>query len=455
VPTPDGTRDRRTIFGWCMYDWANSAYGTTTLVGLLPIYFATAVVVDGPVKVFGTAFSATTLWSLAVSGAGMLALLAAPVQGAIADFTAAKKRFLLFFAYLGSLFTCLLWFSGSGDVLQTMVVFMVAQFAFVSANVFYDAYLPQLVAPGQLDRISSRGYAFGYLGGGLNFAISLGLVLGATGFTLPWAGGDGVDVKLPLSIDQAARLAMVISGVWWGGFTLFLAFWVPETRPRVSAGTDGRQGPWQLIRIGFQRTWETTKQVRRFGEVLRFLIAFMLYNDGIQTIFFMATIFATQELKLDPAFLMFTVLSIQAVAFFGTVIFGNIAQRLGTKPTLLMTLVLWTAVAVYGYFMESALEFFILGLAVGLVQGGTQALSRSLYSAVIPVAMSAEFFGFFTVFSKFSAILGPLTFGLTDWLTGSLRLSILSLIVFFVAGFVLLASMDVAKAKAAKEAGTL
>jgi UMF1 family MFS transporter len=223
----------------------------------------------------------------------------------------------------------------------------------------------------------------------------------------------------------------------------------------VAAETDGRPGAWQLVRIGFQRTWQTTKQVRRFGQVLRFLVAFMLYNDGIQTIFFMATIFATQELELEPAFLMFTVLSIQAVAFFGTMIFGNIAQRLGTKPTLLITLVLWTSVVVYAFFMETALEFFVLGLAVGLVQGGTQALSRSLYSAVIPVAMSAEFFGFFTVFSKFSAIVGPLTFGLIDWLTGSLRLAILSLIVFFVAGFALLASMDVEKAKASKETATL
>jgi UMF1 family MFS transporter len=428
--------DRRTILGWCMYDWANSAYGTTTLVGILPILFASVIVPEDGTTIFGVTFKADALWGFAVAGSAILAFIAAPVLGAIADYTAAKKRFLLFFAYLGVLFTSLLWFSDAGDVLQTMLVFMIAQFAFVSANIFYDAYLPTLVSSDRLDATSSKGYAFGYIGGGLQFIISLVLVT--------WHDVFGLDQA------TAGKLAIVTSALWWGGFTLITAYTLPETKPLERPPEEVQQGARSvaLLRVGFRRTLQTTRKIRRFKQIVLFLFAYFLYNDGIQTIFFMANIYATKELKLEASFLLLTLLAVQAVASIGAFVFGRIAIRLGAKRTVLLTLVLWTGIATYAYFMSSRWEFFALALGVGLVQGGTQALSRSLYSAIIPVETSAEFFGFYTVFSKFSAILGPLMFSLTSYFTGSLRLSILSLVVFFAIGFVLLALVDLEKARA-------
>ncbi len=427
----------RREFGWCMYDWANSAYATTVLAGVLPAYFAEAVVGPDGVDLWGTHYEASTLWAAAVAVAAAVSFLFAPVLGAIADFTAAKKRLLLTFAYGGSLFTALLYFCGSGDVVLTLVLFIGAQVGFVGANVFYDAFLPQLVSGDRLDRMSGRGYAYGYLGGGLQFALALGLIAGHE--------------ALGMSQGTAARVAIATTAVWWAGFTIITAVLLKEepSLERVPAPYARWPRPLAVAAVGFRRTLTTTAHVSRYRHLVLFLIAFMLYNDGIQTVITMATIFGKQELELGTTFLMVTLLAIQGVAMVGAVVFSRVADRLGTKRAVMVTLVLWSGVVIYAYFIETQVEYLVLGVVVGLVLGGSQALSRSFYGSMIPAAASAEFFGFYTVFSKFSAIWGPFAFAVIAQLTGSARLSIVALIVFFLAGLGLLALVDPARARGA------
>lgn len=441
TPAGPAKDDRKNIFGWCMYDWANSAYITTVTVGLLPVYFARSVVGSDGFTFAGTTYSATTLWGVTVGLAAFLTFLFAPVLGAVSDFTAAKKRFLLSFAYTGSLFTVLLYFCQSGDVHKTLLFFLIAQIGFIAANVFYDAFLPQIASEEQMDWVSGKGYSFGYVGGGLQFALALGLVAGHE--------------TLGISQALAARLALGMAGLWWAGFTLFTARYLTEA-PLAEPLPDAYRGwprPLAYAAIGFSRTLRTTRRVGRFRHLLLFLIAFMLYNDGIQTVLNMASIYGTEELQLTPQVLMLTLLIIQAIATVGALLFGRIAGWIGTKRAVMVSLGLWSAVVVYAYFIDSATEYFLLGVVVGLVLGGSQALSRSFYGSMIPEAASAEFYGFYSIFSKFSAIGGPLVFAVIRQTTGSARRSIVSLIVFFLLGLLLLYFVDEKKAREAKLAG--
>ncbi|MBI4442492.1 MAG: MFS transporter [Acidobacteria bacterium] len=433
--------DPKTIFGWCMYDWANSAYATTVLAGLLPYYFVNSVVGPEGAEIGGTTYSGFTLWGFAIGLAAFITFLTAPVLGAISDFSAAKKRFLLFFAYLGSLFTLLLYFSRSGDVYTTLLLFLVAQVAFISANVFCDAFLPQIASADKMDWISGKGYSYGYVGGGIQFALALALV----------AGHDGVG----LTQETAVRIAIAATGVWWAGFTLFTAKYLREPPQAASLPEAFRSWPRPaaLMAVGLSRTIQTTRRVGRFRHLLLFLIAFMLYNDGIQTVIQMATAYGTDELRLAPSQLMLTLLLIQVVAFGGALLFGRIAGWIGSKYAVMVSLVVWSGVVVWAYFIQTAGEYFLLGGVVGLVLGGSQALSRSFYGSMVPEEASAEFYGFYTVFSKFSAFWGPFTLAAIRQITGSARLSIASLVFFFVAGLVLLYFVDEKKARQAKEKG--
>jgi UMF1 family MFS transporter len=439
----------RTIFGWCMYDWANSAYVTTVAVGLLPRYFADVVVPPGGATYFGVNFPADSLWAIAVGASTFIAFLSSPVLGAIADFSGAKKRFLLAFAYTGALFAMLLDFCRAGDILRTLFFFLVAQVGFIGANVFYDAFLPNIASDEKMDWVSGKGYSYGYVGGGLQFALALLLVL--------------CHEVLGLSLEQAARFGIVMAGVWWAGFTLFTARDLVEppaqdTAPGSDAGAaerpGGAGGPGGGVRglltvaaIGVRRTWATTKKVRQFRQLLLFLVAFMLYDDAIQTVISMATIYGTVELKLSATTLMLTLLLIQAIATFGALIFGRLAGWIGAKATIMVSLVMWSGVVIYAYFIQTAAQFLALGGVVGLVLGGSQALSRSFYGSMIPEEASAEFYGFYTVFSKFSAMWGPWVFAIVKQVTGSSRLAILSIVVLFLAGLGLLALVNVEKAR--------
>lgn len=436
-PSAPRKDDPKIIFGWCMYDWANSAY-ITIAVGLLPVYFATAIIGPGGLTLRGVHYDPDTLWALMVGAADFIAFVCAPVLGAIADFSAAKKRFLLFFAYLGSLATTLLFLSHTGDVYRTMVFFLIAQISFTNANVVYDAFLPQIASEEKMDWVSGKGYSYGYVGGGLQFACALLLVVGHQ--------------RLGISQELAARIGIASAGLWWGGFTLYTARYVNEAPSREVLPERYRSWPRPLafVAVGLMRTLRTTLRVRRFRHLALFLLAFMLYNDGIQTVINLATTYGTVELKLPVWVLMGTLLVIQVVATFGALAFSRLAERIGTKPAIMVSLGLWTGIVGYAYFIHTALEFFILGMIVGVVLGGSQSLSRSFYGSMVPESASAEFFGFYTVFTKFSSVFGPLLFAVIKQTAGSSRLAILSLVVFFVVGLILLALVNETKARQAR-----
>ena len=431
--------DKKTIFGWCMYDWANSAYITTAAVAILPDYFARVVVGEAGVNILGMNMSATALWGFMLGGAAFCVFLFAPVLGAIADFSSGKKKFLTSFAYMGSLFATMLYFCKSGDVRLTIALFMGTQICFVGGNVFYDAFLPQIASEDKLDAVSGKGYAFGYIGGSLQFAIALGLV--------------AMHETVGISITMAARIGMAMTGLWWAGWTLLTLKYLKEVKTPYELPEKYRHQPKVLayLTVGISRTVATAKKVGRFKHLTLFLIAYMIYNDGIHTVTSMATIYGTEELKLTTTALMVTLLLVQVVAIGGALIFSQLANRIGAKRSVMFALVLWSGVVTYGYFIHTATEFFVLGMVVGVVLGGTQALSRSLYGAMIPEEASAEFYGFYSVFSKFSSIWGPVTFGVIKQITGSARLAIISLMIFFIAGLILLSLVNETKAKADRD----
>ena len=421
-----------------MYDWANSAYITTAAVAILPDYFARAVVGEAGVDILGTNVSATALWGFMLGGAAFLVFLFAPVLGAVADFSSAKKRFLATFAYIGSIFATLLYFCKSGDVTLTIVLFIGTQVCFVGGNVFYDAFLPQIASEDKMDSVSAKGYAFGYIGGSLQFAIALALV---------------AMQKTPENQAMAARIGMAMTGIWWAGWTLLTMKYLKEVKTPHQLPEKYHNQPtiFAYLTLGISRTIATAKQVGRFKHLMLFLIAYMIYNDGIHTVTSMATIYGTEELKLTTTTLMITLLLVQIVAIGGALIFSQLANRIGAKRSVMFALVLWSGVVTYGYFIHTATEFFVLGLVVGIVLGGTQALSRSFYGSMIPENASAEFYGFYSVFSKFSSIWGPMTFGVIKQITGSARLAIISLMIFFILGLILLAFVNEAKAKADRD----
>jgi UMF1 family MFS transporter len=431
--------DRRTIFGWAMYDWANSAYTTTTLAVLLPSLFTGEIVPEGGVDVLGVRLDGESLFAYAVGFGALLMFLLTPAIGAVGDFSASKLRFLRFFAYAGSLISMLFFFAGPGDVWYTLLIFFLAESSWAIAAVFYDSFLPHISTEDTIDKVSSKGFAFGYLGGGLQFLLALLLI----------------QFSPDSFASTAARIGIVMAGVWWFAFAVFATSRLqePGQADQLPARYAGMPTWWAYVRVGFARTWSTTKKLRSFPHLLLFLVAFLAYNDGVQTVISISAAFATETLGLETGDIAIAFLVVQVVAFVGALLFGMLAGRIGAKNAILVSLVLWTGVSVIGYLLPVGefLPFLGLAASVGLVLGGTQALSRSLYGSMIPEEASGEFYGFYSVFSKFAAIWGPLLFAAVNQMTGSSRAAILSLIVLFFLGFILLSRVDVEKARAAKE----
>ncbi len=420
----------KNIFAWYIYDWANSAFATTVIAGLLPIYFASVIVpLEGwNFKLFSIEIStnATTIWAFLSGTTAFFVFLSAPILGAIADISDSKKKFLMTFCFGGSLFTTLLFFSRSGDVWMTMIFFFLANTCFINANIFYDAFLPHIASKEEIDQVSGKGYAYGYLGGGLQFLICMALII--------------VHNKIGIEKTIAVRICFLFTGIWWAGFSIITFIWLRE-HEGVKIPTPQHQSSNNLltyIRTGIVRTWRTILNVKKHRNLAVFLIAFMFYNDGIHTVIRMATIYGKDELGLANETLMGTLLVVQFVGIGGALLFSHLSKTCGTKKILILVLFLWLGILCYAYLMTSTLDFWLLGIAVGLVLGGSQALSRSLYGAMIPSNESAEFFGYFSVFSKFSAIWGPFVFGIIRQITGTSRLAILSLVGFFIIGIVLL-----------------
>jgi UMF1 family MFS transporter len=429
--TVDIRNDKRTIFGWAMYDWANSAY--ITIFGAVIGAFFTGSIMKGDTY---WGLSGEALFSILIGIGSILLLIAMPVLGAVADYADAKKRFLRNFALVGALFTLVIAFIPEGLVPWFLLVVIVSQFGFVAANVFYDGYLPDITTDDTIDKVSSKGFSLGYLGGGL-------YLLGA--LVLIFLSSDEPGAFLTETL--AARIAIFGTGIWWIGFSAFSLSRLPDDP------TGGeKRAISTYVSIGFERTINTVRKLGRFPQLLLFIVAFIMYNSGTGTVIAVSGVYAEDTLNLELQTIALAFLIVQFIAFFGALMFGILAGRIGPKHAIMVSLVVWIGIAGGAYLIPegSSAGFLAMAAVVGFVLGGVQALSRSLYGTMIPEQASAEFYGFYSVFSKLSGI-GPLVFGAVSAATGSGRTAILSVAGFFVIGLVLLAMVDVDTARASRE----
>ena len=416
------TREQR---AWAMYDWANSAFQCTIITAVFPIYFA-KVAAEGMPDALATArFAMATTLALTVTA------IMAPVLGAYADYAGVKKRLLGVFLGLGVIATAAMYLIGPGDWKLAAWLFIASNICISASFVFYDSLLPHIADGEEMDRVSSAGYALGYLGGGLLLAINLAWILKPQMFGLRDSG-------------VASRVSFVSVAVWWLLFSIPLFRRVPEPSVRPSDLPPGI-GP---VRASFQQLGATIRELRRFREAFLMLVAFLIYNDGIGTIIRMAGPYG-QEIGLPQNALISAFVMVQFVGIPFAFAFGALADRIGAKRAIFLALIVYVGISIVGYFMTSVWQFWLLSFMVAMVQGGSQALSRSLFASMIPKEKSSEFFGFFGVFEKFAGIFGPALFAITVQLTGSSRHAILSVIGFFVVGAALLARVDVAKGQAA------
>ena len=414
--------DRPEPRAWVLYDWANSAMVTTIVTAVFPYYFASVAGAGLP-----NARTAQA-WAIANTVALVATALLAPVLGAIADFAPVKKRMLAAFMGLSTTAIAGMYFIQRGDLVLAAALFVLASIGANGSYVFYDSLLPYVTGKGEIDRVSSSGYAFGYLGGGVLLALQLAWIQWPERFGLP-----GGSATLP------TRLAFVSVSVWWVLFSIPLFRHVREPPVRLEAGERPGANP---VRMGFRRLRGTFRQLRRYRNAFLLLLAFMIYNDGIQTVIRMAVVYGA-EVGISQRAMTAAILASGGVAVVGTLLFGLLAPRVGPKRLIYAGLVAYIAAAVLGFRMRTATDFLVLALVVGAVQGGTQALSRSLFAVMIPRHHSAEFFAFFGVFDKFAGVLGALLMTLAATMTGSLRFGILSVVAFFSIGILLLARVDV------------
>jgi UMF1 family MFS transporter len=425
-------RDTREQRGWYVYDWANSAFSTTVVTVFYGPYLTgvTQAAADerGFVSVLGLGVRAESYFLYVVSASVLLQVLVMPVVGAIADRSDRKTRLLAGFAWLGALATVAMFLVSGDAYLFGGLLLLLANVAFGAAVVVYNSFLPEIAEPDDRDRVSARGWALGYLGGGLLLLLNLGLFL--------------FHDTLGLSEAFAVRVSLASAGLWWGLFTLVPVRRIVD-RPALRLAGDA-----PMIRGAFLELVATLRRLRSFPRSLLFLAAFLLYNDGIQTVIAAAAIFGSDELELSQTILIGSILVVQAVAFVGALLLGRLAQRFGAKRVVLASLVVWTGTILYGRELPAgdAGGFLLLAVIIGLVLGGTQALSRSLFSHLIPAGREAEYYSLYEISDRGTSWIGTFALGLAVQVTGSYRSGIVVLIAFFVLGGVLLALTDLRRA---------
>ena len=427
--------DKREIRGWVMYDWANSAFSTTVVTALLgPYLLALARSSPESISIFGVPIEPAAIYTFAVSFSVLLQIPFLPLLGTIVDYTYLKKRILLTLAYIGAFATILLFFirvdmtflGTNAAIVLGSILLIIANLCFGGAIVAYNSFLPDIASPDRRDAVSSQGFALGYLGGGLLLLINL--------------------VMLTVMDDTAlaVRLSLASAGVWWLVFTYLYP------RPRLKQRDPVRELPpgSNLITHGFKEIWNTLNNLyRKYPQTMRYLISYWIYNDGIQTVIVVSAIFASEELGVAEDKLLILILLIQICAFFGALLFGRIAQRIGAKMAIMISLMIWSGIVIYAYaLLYEEWQLFILGFFVALVLGGSQALSRSLFSQMIPSDHEAEYFGFYEITERSSAIISTVAFGVAVQITGSQRIAIVTLIIFFVVGLLLLSRVNVKQA---------
>jgi len=375
------------INGWVMYDWANSAFATTVMAGFFPIFFKQYWSYGADVNV------STAQLGFGNSIASLLVAMMAPILGAIADKGSAKKKFLIFFAYLGVLMTAALFLVQKGQWAWAIFIYAMGIIGFAGANVFYDSLLPSIVGEEKIDYVSGLGFAMGYLGGGLLFLVNVLMTLMPQKFGLPDAAA-------------AVRYAFISVAVWWGLFTLFTIFWVAEEKNSTAADK-----PENIVAAGFKQFVGTFKKIRHLKMVFLFLMAYWFYIDGVDTIIRMAVDYGL-SLGFESNDLIVALLIVQFVGFPAALIFGKLGERWSVRKSIYLAIVFYMGITVWGTMMTQKHEFYILAIAIGLVQGGIQALSRSYYSRLIPKNQAAEYYGFYNMLGKFAAIIGPALMGI-------------------------------------------
>jgi len=411
---------RKELRAWALYDWANSAFWTTIIAAVFPIYFARVAAADLPPTVATARFAAATTFAMV-----SIALLS-PILGAMADYAGLKMKMLAAFTGLGVLATATMFFIGRGDWKLAIVLFILGNIAVTGALVFYESLLPHIAREEERDMVASAGFALGYLGGGLLLAVNLLWI------QKPGLFGIGDEAA-------ASRLSFLSVALWWLGFSIPLFRHVREPARRLEEDETGRES---ALRVAFTRLAETFRELRTYRQAFLMLAAFLIYNDGILTIIRMATSYGT-EVGLPQGVLIGALLVTQVVGIPFAFFFGWLAARITAKRAILLALAVYVVISVVGYRMKTASDFYLLAILVGTVQGGSQALSRSLFSTIIPAHKSAELFAFFGVFDKFAGIFGPALFAVTIAATGSSRNAVLSVIGFFVVGALLLSLVDV------------
>ena len=447
-PTRSGGKNNpREVFGWKVYDWANSAFSTTIVGALYGPYLTeitqrvvgeNGVVVNlGPLG----AITSKSFFPTCVSIAVFLQIFLLPILGSIADYSNLKKKMMALFCYIAVAATCLMYFVDGKLYWLGGFLFIIANLGFGAALVFYNGFLNEITTEDQRDKVSSRGFAYGYLGGGLLLALNFLLVSNAP--------------RLGMDPYLAVRISLLSAGIWWGGFAL-ITFVTLKTRAAEKSLPKGKT----YLTVGFSELGRTFRVLARLRHTLRYLIGYLMFNDGIQTVISMASVFMAQELfvarglKTDQSFLLLIFLMVQFVAIFGALLFERLAYLINTKNAIMVSLVLWAAVVIYGYgFLHTTNEAWFMGVVIAIVLGGSQALSRSLFSRMIPAGREASFFGIYEVSERGTSWLGPLVFGAVVAATGSYRQALLSLIVFFVVGAIILYLTDTDRA--IHEAGNL
>ncbi|SHH04179.1 MFS transporter [Virgibacillus chiguensis] len=427
---------KKTTLSWVLYDFGNSAFATTVMAAVLPVFYYDVAAVGANQNL------AASFWGYSQSFAVLIVAILAPILGAISDYSAAKKQFLQFFAYMGMIASILLAFVGEGDYIFASILLIIGTIGFSGGNVFYDAFLPEIAKEGDMDKVSAAGFAWGYIGGGVLLAINILMIL-----KFDWFGISNA--------TAASQLAFVTVGIWWFLFSLPLFRNIKEEKKQAVKRDKS------YVAIGFSRVGTTFKDIKQYKQLLIFLLAFWMYNDGISTIIKMATIYG-RDIGIDGNSLIVALLITQFVGIPCTFFFGWLASKITAKKALSISLYAYTGIVLLGYFMTSALHFYLLAICVGVVQGGAQSLSRSIYGRMVPEHKHAEFFGFYGISSKFAAIFGPFLFGLVGQLSGSSRYGIISLLVFFIGGILLLKFVniekgiaDAARQNPASEAGVI
>jgi UMF1 family MFS transporter len=409
----------RSKFGWAMYDWANSAFATIVMAGFFPVFF----------KEYWNAgltpVESTFRLGVANSIASLLIVLLAPLLGAVADYMSRRKAMLLLFAFLGMTMTAALYFVGQGNWLLAACLYIAAVTGFSGSNIFYDSLLPFVCQHNELDQTSALGFSLGYLGGGLLLALNVAMTLHPAWFGLADA-------------SAAVRVSFLIVAVWWLVFSLPLLLLVHEPD-----GT-GLQVSLVVFQQGFTRLWKTLHEVRKLRNVWMFLIAYWLYIDGIDTIVRMAVDYGL-SLGFDQKSLIMALLITQFTGFPSALLFGWFGSRYGPRAGIFIGLAIYVLVTIRASVMTEPSEFYLLAFAIGLAQGGVQALSRSMYARMVPVGRTAEFFGFYNMLGKLAAIIGPVMMGWVGTISGSSRVGILSLLLLFICGAVILFNVEILK----------